>query len=80
MLPGILNQLGTESLSSLKKLASTVAGGKMFIQKMSATAFFFFWRIIFTCVCFYFSEILYLNAELDVNNYKWQLPHISMLH
>uniref|UniRef100_A0A0B7AKT1 Transcription factor BTF3 n=1 Tax=Arion vulgaris TaxID=1028688 RepID=A0A0B7AKT1_9EUPU len=26
MLPGILNQLGTESLSSLKKLASTVAG------------------------------------------------------
>ena len=27
MLPGILNQLGAESLSSLKKLASTVAGG-----------------------------------------------------
>ncbi|XP_052774926.1 transcription factor BTF3 homolog 4-like [Mya arenaria] len=27
MLPGILNQLGSESLSSLKKLASTVAGG-----------------------------------------------------
>ncbi|ESP05630.1 hypothetical protein LOTGIDRAFT_181421 [Lottia gigantea] len=26
MLPGILNQLGAESLSSLKKLASTVAG------------------------------------------------------
>uniref|UniRef100_A0A0B7ALK9 Transcription factor BTF3 n=1 Tax=Arion vulgaris TaxID=1028688 RepID=A0A0B7ALK9_9EUPU len=26
MLPGILNQLGTESLSSLKKLASAVAG------------------------------------------------------
>ncbi|BFZ16933.1 hypothetical protein BsWGS_19972 [Bradybaena similaris] len=26
MLPGILNQLGTESLSSLKRLASTVAG------------------------------------------------------
>lgn len=28
MLPGILNQLGAESLSSLKKLASTVAGGE----------------------------------------------------
>jgi len=27
MLPGILNQLGAESLSSLKKLASTVVGG-----------------------------------------------------
>jgi nascent polypeptide-associated complex subunit beta len=27
MLPGILNQLGSESLSSLKKLASSVAGG-----------------------------------------------------
>merc|ERR1711894_811604 len=27
MLPGILNQLGAESLSSLKKLASSVAGG-----------------------------------------------------
>lgn len=26
MLPGILNQLGAESFSSLKKLASTVAG------------------------------------------------------
>jgi len=30
MLPGILNQLGAESLSSLKKLASTVAGGEYF--------------------------------------------------
>jgi nascent polypeptide-associated complex subunit beta len=28
MLPGILNQLGSESLSSLKKLASSVAGGE----------------------------------------------------
>merc|ERR1712150_412015 len=27
MLPGILNQLGAESLSSLKKLATTVSGG-----------------------------------------------------
>lgn len=27
MLPGILNQLGAESLSSLKKLATSVAGG-----------------------------------------------------
>lgn len=32
MLPGILNQLGAESLSSLKKLASTVAGGD-FLRK-----------------------------------------------
>lgn len=32
MLPGILNQLGAESLSSLKKLASTVAGGE-FLRK-----------------------------------------------
>lgn len=30
MLPGILNQLGAESLSSLKKLASSVAGGEYF--------------------------------------------------
>jgi len=30
MLPGILNQLGAESLSSLKKLAHTVAGGEYF--------------------------------------------------
>ena len=28
MLPGILNQLGTESLSSLRKLASSVANGQ----------------------------------------------------
>ena len=27
MLPGILNQLGTESLSNLKKLATSVTGG-----------------------------------------------------
>lgn len=27
MLPGILNQLGTESLANLKKLATTVSGG-----------------------------------------------------
>ena len=31
MLPGILNQLGAESFSSLKKLASTVAGTCVFI-------------------------------------------------
>ena len=28
MLPGILSQLGSDSLSSLKKLASTVANGE----------------------------------------------------
>lgn len=27
MLPGIINQLGTESLSNLKKLATSVSGG-----------------------------------------------------
>ncbi|KAK3591177.1 hypothetical protein CHS0354_029029 [Potamilus streckersoni] len=35
MLPGILNQLGAESLSSLKKLASTVAGGAGDVSKPS---------------------------------------------
>lgn len=29
MLPGILNQLGAESLNSLKKLANSVTGGKL---------------------------------------------------
>ncbi|KAL5016456.1 hypothetical protein ScPMuIL_006045 [Solemya velum] len=33
MLPGILNQLGAESLSSLKKLASTVAGASSDVNK-----------------------------------------------
>lgn len=36
MLPGILNQLGAESLSSLKKLASSVASG---MGKLSSLTF-----------------------------------------
>merc|ERR1712154_186462 len=36
MLPGILNQLGTESLSSLRKLASTVASAAGDTSKQSA--------------------------------------------
>merc|ERR1712112_192150 len=36
MLPGILNQLGTESLSSLRKLASTVANAAGDSSKQSA--------------------------------------------
>ena len=40
MLPGILNQLGAESLSSLKKLASTVAGGE-YLREYSALLLLF---------------------------------------
>lgn len=35
MLPGILNQLGAESLSNLKKLANSVAGGKSSLLLLS---------------------------------------------
>ena len=44
MLPGILNQLGAESLSSLKKLASTVAGGE-YLREYSVSLLFFVWMV-----------------------------------
>ena len=47
MLPGILNQLGAESLSSLKKLASTVAGGE-YLRKYTTLLTFFSCHFDFT--------------------------------
>ena len=44
MLPGILNQLGAESLSSLKKLASTVAGGEYLREYSSLVSHTFIYR------------------------------------
>ena len=51
MLPGILNQLGAESLSSLKKLASTVAGGE-YLREYSSL-FTLSLCVLFIIQCFY---------------------------
>ena len=58
MLPGILNQLGAESLSSLKKLASTVAGGD-FLRKCEKIK-----EILIFCIFFvaFFSSTVHENA------------------
>ena len=63
LLPGILNQLGAESLTHLKKLASNVPTGKFLLQAHILSSIHpKYEKIIFTTYV--------LGSELDVSKFE----------